>query len=95
MYYVYLIQNDFNYEIYIGYTHDLVARLKKHNERGNKSTAFKNGSWHYVYVEVFRSKTDALIRERKLKHHAKGKQELLKRIENSLLKPKIGEGSAA
>ncbi len=92
---MYIIQNDYNFEIYIGYTNNLVSRLKKHNEGGNKSTAFRKGSWKYVYVEVFRSKADALERERKLKHHAKGKHELLKRIKNSLLKPKIGEGSAA
>jgi predicted GIY-YIG superfamily endonuclease len=44
------------------------------------------------YLEVFRPKSDALSRERKLKAHAKGKHELLKRLKNSLLEPKIGEG---
>ena len=95
MYYVYLIQNDFNGKMYIGYTHDLVSRLKNHNGNGKKYTTSKNGLWQYIYVELYRSKTDALDRERKLKHHARGKQELLKRLRNSTFKPKTGEGSAA
>jgi len=95
MHYVYFIQNDVNGKVYIGHTQDLVSRLKQHNGGGRKYTTLKNGSWQYIYVELYRSKIDALERERKLKYHAKGKQELFKRLKHSMLKPKIGEGSAA
>ena len=92
MHYIYLIQNDVSGEIYIGYTTDLEDRIKTHNARGKKFTTRNNGEWKYVYVELYRSKKDALERERKLKRHAKGKHELFKRLKYSLFEPKIGEG---
>ena len=92
MYYVYLIQNDSTFETYIGYTTDPILRLKQHNGRGKKFTSRLSGEWKYVYMELYRSKDDALARERQLKRHAGGKNQLLKRIKNSLLEPKIGEG---
>ena len=92
MHYVYLIQHDPSNKIYIGITDNPVERLKEHNGKGRKFTTRKSGTWHYIYLELYRSKKDALSREKKLKGHAKGKHELLKRIKYSLLKPKIGEG---
>ena len=92
MHYVYLIQNDVSGELYIGYTTNLVERLDTHNTGGKKFTTRKDGKWQYVYVELYRAKEDALERERKLKKHAKGKHELLKRLKQSLFEPKIGEG---
>lgn len=85
MFYVYLIQNDFTKEIYIGFSRDIKQRLKTHNEHGNKSTSRKNGLWKLVYTEIFRSEKDAKMRERRLKEHGSGKNELLKRLKNSLL----------
>jgi predicted GIY-YIG superfamily endonuclease len=38
-----------------------------------------------IYFEGFRSKNDAQEREKKLKHHARGVQEIYKRCKNSLL----------
>ena len=92
MYYVYLIQHDLSRKIYIGSTENPVNRLKEHNAKGKKFTTRKSGKWFYVYLELYRSKKDALSREKRLKDHAKGKHELLKRLKNSLLEPKIGEG---
>ena len=92
MYSVYLIQNDETDELYIGTTHDLKQRLSTHNGGGQKFTTRKSGTWCYVYVEVYRSKADALQRERKLKVHGTVKYALLKRLKQSLLEPKIREG---
>ena len=92
MYYVYLIQNDSTFEIYIGYTTDPILRLKQHNNGGKKFTSRLSGKWKYVYMELYRSKQDALSREKQLKRHAGGKNQLLKRLTYSLLEPKIGEG---
>jgi len=50
-----------------------------------KSTRRINGKWNIAYVEIFKSKIDADNREYRLKHHGRAKQELLKRIKNSLL----------
>ena len=89
---MYLIQNDETHEVYIGNTNDLKQRLSTHNRGGRKHTTRKCGEWLYVYVEAYRSKADALDRERKLKAHGTVKYALLKRMRRSLLEPKIGEG---
>lgn len=85
MFYVYLIQNDVSREIYIGFTADIKRRLDQHNESGKKFTTRKQGSWKLVYSEMYRSETDARLRERKLKRHGSGKHELIKRLQHSLL----------
>ena len=85
MHAVYVAQNDVSKEIYIGYTRDLKARLREHNARGQKFTTRKLGIWEYAYVELYRSEKDARTREQKLKNHGSGKQELLKRLQYSVL----------
>ena len=85
MYAVYVIQNDVTKEIYIGYTSNLKARLSTHNAGGKKSTTRIEGTWHYVYIELFRSKEDAQEREKKLKAHGSAKQKLQTRLRKSLL----------
>ncbi len=69
MYAMYVIQNDVTKEIYIGYTSNLKARLRNHNGSGKKATTRHDGTWHYIYIELFRSKDDAEEREKKLKAH--------------------------
>ena len=85
MHYVYVIQNDVSKELYIGYTTDLKARLRTHNARGKKSTTRNDGTWQYVYVELYRAKEDARTREKRLKNHGSGLHELKKRLLHSLL----------
>ncbi len=85
MFAVYVIQNDVTKELYVGWTKDLKARLAQHNANGRKFTTRTDGSWQYVYVELYRSEKDARIRERKLKSHGSGKHELFKRLQDSLL----------
>jgi len=82
---VYIIQNDFSKEIYIGTTSNLKNRLKNHNSGGNKSTKRKDGKWVLIYAEAFRIKEDAIIREDKLKHHGSAKRVLYNRIKSSFL----------
>jgi putative endonuclease len=86
MWYLYLIQNDTTFEKYIGITTDLRRRVSEHNLSMNRSTKRKTGQWVLIYAEAYRSKEDAVIRERKMKLYGKSKQELLKRCGNSLLK---------
>jgi predicted GIY-YIG superfamily endonuclease len=85
MFAVYVIQNDVTKELYVGWTKDLKARLAQHNAHGRKFTTRENGSWQYVYIELYRSANDARVRERKLKSHGSGKHELFKRLQDSLL----------
>ena len=85
MWYVYLLQNTETKRIYIGMTEDIKRRLKEHNQRKTRSTRSKKGKWILVYLELYRNKKDAIVRETRLKNHGRAKQELLKRIRNSLL----------
>ena len=92
MWVVYVIQNNFSQEIYIGITSNLKQRLLTHNAKGKKFTTRKQGVWILIYAEAYKSKADALIREKRLKVHGSGKIELFKRLKNSLLDTKTGEG---
>ena len=92
MNYVYVIQNIFSREIYVGYTKDLKKRLSQHNYGGKKFTTRKNGEWMIVYAEAYRSEKEARTREFRIKHNGNTKKELFKRIKESMLEPKSGAG---
>ena len=95
MWIVYLIQHTVSKQIYIGVTDDLKRRLREHNAKGKKFTTRNQGEWILTYAEAYRSKNDAMLRERKLKNHGSGKHELIKRLENSLLEnTKLGLDAA-
>jgi len=51
---------------YIGYTSDIESRLIRHNQNGKGFTG-KVNDWKLVYVEIFKTKTEALAREREIK----------------------------
>ena len=80
MYYVYvLLLNDKT--IYVGYTSDLKARMQQHRSNGVKSTRGKEPK--LVYYEAFKSRKDAMMREKKLKQ-GQAKRRLLERIQDSM-----------
>jgi len=81
---VYLIQNSDSKQKYFGVTKNLEQRLADHNNGGIKYTT-KQGSWILIYAEAYRNQADAYARERRLKAHARGKLELIKRLKASLL----------
>jgi len=82
MYYIYALKNKDSGYIYIGYTNDLKRRIQEHLEGRSKYT--KNGNYELVYYESYKSKIDAMARERMLKKHGSGFGHLKKRISNSL-----------
>ena len=68
-YIIYSLQHD---KYYKGSTMNPEKRLWEHNEGLSRYTSnFR--PWKLVYLEVFTSKTQALIRERKLKKYSKEK----------------------
>ncbi|MFH1183278.1 MAG: GIY-YIG nuclease family protein [Candidatus Moraniibacteriota bacterium] len=83
MYYVYIAKSARTGKLYIGCTNDLRKRIKEHNNNKSLYTKFK-GPWETRYYEAFYSKEDAFEREQKLKRHARGLQELKKRIKRSI-----------
>ena len=81
MYYVYLIKSE-KENIYIGYSSDLKRRLKEHNMGLNVST--KGMSWELIYYEAYKSKEDAIKRERSLKKHGQSLRWLKERVKQSI-----------
>ena len=66
MYYVYIIESQQSGIFYKGSTNDYVRRLTEHNEGINDYTKGK-GPWKLVFVQKFDTKSEALVKEKKLK----------------------------
>ena len=67
MYYVYVLENQDDKSLYIGFTSDLKQRLLDHNKsRGGRTTKLKK-NWRLIYFEAYIHKSDALGREKFLK----------------------------
>jgi putative endonuclease len=70
------INSDFS-KTYVGYTHNLEARLNKHNtNKGAKST--KGHKWVLIYKKKFKSKNEAMSFEYKLKKDKKKRKDIIK-----------------
>ena len=65
MFFVYILKSDKDY-IYIGQTKDLEDRLIRHNSNRSKYTKNK-GPFRIIYKEVFKTRTEAMKREKELK----------------------------
>ena len=80
-FYVYMlksINSDFS-KTYVGYTHNLEARLNKHNtNKGAKST--KGHKWVLIYKKKFKSKNEAMSFEYKLKKDKKKRKDIVKKF---------------
>ncbi len=84
MFYVYLLQSIAERRwTYVGSCDDLRARFKRHNAGQVQSTKARR-PYKLAYYEAYSEKTDARKRELELKNSWSKKQELLKRLENSL-----------
>ena len=69
-YYVYILQSINHLDTYyIGFSKDVNARLKKHNEGGDKYTA-KYKPWKIKNTISFNGKAKALAFEKYLKSHS-------------------------
>ncbi len=82
-YYVYMLKNISNNKkkTYVGYTHNLDKRLKKHNSnKGAKST--KGYKWELIFKKKFLSKSNAMSYEYKLKKDRKKRSSILKDFYN-------------
>jgi predicted GIY-YIG superfamily endonuclease len=74
--YVYLLRCGDN-SLYVGETSDLQARERLHNEGRGRSYTAKRRPVHIVYAEQYRSREEALRRERQIKRWSSRKKELL------------------
>jgi putative endonuclease len=67
MYKVYVLHSDLYNKIYIGQTEDIVRRLFEHNNGLLSTYTKKYKPWRVVYSEDYLTRSEALIREKRLK----------------------------
>ncbi len=80
--FVYILKTMDGYinKTYVGYTTDVISRLKKHNSsKGAKAT--RGYIWKIIYKKRFLSKSKALSFEYKLKKDRKKRLSILKELE--------------
>ena len=79
-YYTYMIKSitPGTKKTYVGYTNSISARLEKHNSnKGAKST--KGYKWLLIYSKKFKSKSEAMSFEYKLKNNKSLRKELVEK----------------
>ena len=80
--YVYILKtlNGYLNKTYVGYSTDVISRLKKHNSsKGAKAT--RGYKWKIIYKKRFLSKSKALSFEYNLKKDRKKRLSILKELE--------------
>jgi putative endonuclease len=84
MFYTYTLKSKLTGKIYIGQTENLNLRLKRHNQKlksKNRSyTKINKGPWQLIYKEEFKTRKEAIKREKELKS-AQGRK-FIKSLEN-------------
>ena len=84
MYYVYIIKSrKYDDKLYIGYTSNIIKRLKEHNF-GKVFSTKRYLPWKVVYLEGYAHQDDAKEREKQLKSFGKVYKQLKRRIKHSL-----------
>ncbi|CAN5202621.1 GIY-YIG nuclease family protein [soil metagenome] len=78
MYYVYILEREVDGTFYKGISQDYLKRLLQHNSGESLFTKNKM-PWKIIFVQVFETKKEALIQERKLK---RGNKEYLRWLIN-------------
>ncbi|MBN8642561.1 MAG: GIY-YIG nuclease family protein [Flavobacteriales bacterium] len=61
---VYILYSKKFDKTYVGYTSSLIERFKSHNELAKSGYTVRFRPWEVVYLEVFQSKTQAIVREK-------------------------------
>lgn len=79
MYYVYVLKSQKEQRLYIGFTTNLKNRFEQHNNKLVKSTKYY-APWELIYYEAFKDRSQAKLRESKLKYFGKAYGQLKSRI---------------
>ncbi len=80
MFFVYVLRSQTSGRLYTGHTSDITQRFGQHNAGITKSTKSR-GPWRLVHQEEFRTRVDAIRRERFLKS-GQGREELRRILGN-------------
>jgi len=70
MFTVYVLYSEKYNKHYTGFSSDLEARLKSHNELGTKDWTTRHRPWKVIFKEEYPEKKEAMKRERWLKSGA-------------------------
>ena len=81
VYTVYVLYSRKYDKIYVGHTSNLISRFHSHNELSHKGWTAKFRPWLVIYCEWFKSKSDAIKREKQLKS-SKGREFVRSKIIN-------------
>ena len=81
MYFTYVLQSITSNTIYVGQTNNLQDRIQRHNNSRNIYTKNK-GPWKLIFSREFKSRTEALKLEKRLKSF-KNKDYLLKWVKEN------------
>ena len=68
--------NDNKQRTYVGWTHDVEARLRRHNN-GTGAKATRGRQWVVIFTESYKTRGDAMKAEYALKHNRLRRQILL------------------
>jgi putative endonuclease len=66
-YYVYIIYNTKHDKFYIGQTDNLNKRIYEHKNKLALYTSKYDGDWLFLYYQKFKSRSEAMLREKFLK----------------------------
>jgi putative endonuclease len=77
---VYVLKSKSSGRHYVGYTSNLIARFKSHNELATKGFTTRFRPWEVIWIEIFSEKATARTREKFLKT-GKGRDWMIKNIE--------------
>jgi len=88
-YCVYMLRSKRDGSIYVGCTSDLCERLEEHRKGRNYSTR-KMLPIELIYLEAYRSKSDAFRREKRIKQHGSAMRNLKLRLSDTLSEGKAG-----
>ena len=67
MYTVYILYSPKHGKTYTGFTSDLLERFRSHNELGKGGWTVRYRPWLVLYIEIFLTKSEAMVREKELK----------------------------
>lgn len=84
--YVYVLESEKNYELYVGRTTDLGRRIEEHN-RGYNTYTRRYMPWKLIYYEACLNEMDAKRREKYLKTN-QGSRLLKRRLKEYLFSTK-------
>jgi putative endonuclease len=87
-YYVYILQSLKDFSFYVGQCDDLDCRMSKHADGMSKYTSSKR-PLRLKYFEVYKSRTEALKRERQIKNMKSRKyiEQLISEWKNNFVPP--------